>query len=56
MTGTQIAKTKRQTPEYKGMIKAITIQMKNLKKQGLEFDHLATCPDTYALFLKIKYN
>jgi hypothetical protein len=30
--------------------------MRDLKKQGLEFDHLATCPDTYEIYLKVKFN
>jgi hypothetical protein len=55
MTATQLAKANRSTPEYKLWVKALRAVMKDFKAKGVAFDHLATCPDSYALYLKVKY-
>jgi hypothetical protein len=56
MTATQMAKIRRSTPEFKAMVKATRAAMLDLKAKGLDFDHLAVCPDTYQLYLKVKHS
>ena len=39
----------------KDQTKQLRKEMKQLKKQGKEYSHLATCPTSYQLYLSILY-
>jgi len=55
MTATQLAKAKRATPEYKTWKRSVIAAMRILKANGQDASVLATCPDSYSFYLKLKF-
>lgn len=56
MTGTQRAKQRKATPEYKAWRIQKRREMLDAHAKGIDVSTLATCPDSYSIALKIKYN